>query len=158
MTETVTVREFLPGDEADILRLNEAWIAKFFRLEDKDRATLSDPQKYFLSRGGQIFIALIGGERVGCVALTPLDDHTFELAKMAVDERYQGRGIGRAVMNAAISWARNKGAQRLWLETNSRLTPAIRLYESAGFHHIPKERWTPSPYERADVQMEMWLE
>jgi GNAT superfamily N-acetyltransferase len=76
---------------------------------------------------------------------------------MAVDERYQGRGIGRSVMNAAIEWARRKGVRRLWLETNHALTPAIRLYESCGFRHIAAAQRISSEYERSDVQMELWL-
>ena len=47
----ILVREFRPGDEAAFARLNEAWIEKFFYLEDKDRATLRNPQKYILDRG-----------------------------------------------------------------------------------------------------------
>jgi hypothetical protein len=35
------------------------------------------------------------------------------------------------------------------------LTPAIRLYESQGFRHLPPERIVPSVYARADVYMEL---
>jgi GNAT superfamily N-acetyltransferase len=153
----ILVREFQPGDEAAFARLNEAWIRKFFRLEDKDRATLSNPQKYILERGGKIFVASVGEATVGCVALVAMDAYTHEVAKMAVYEGYQQRGIGRAVMNAGISWARNQGIRRLWLETNHILTAALKLYEASGFKYIPKEHWIQSPYERSDVQMELWL-
>jgi putative acetyltransferase len=57
-----------------------------------------------------------------------------------------------------IRKAQELEARRLYLETNSTLTPAIRLYESVGFHHVPPEKVTPSPYERVDVYMEMDLE
>jgi GNAT superfamily N-acetyltransferase len=154
----VTVRLYQPGDEADFRRLNEQWISKYFRLEEKDVATLDDPQKYILDKGGQVFMALLDGMAVGCVALAKMDEQSYELIKMAVDETYQRRGIGRAVMNAAIDWARNQRAHRLWLETNHALTPALKLYESSGFRYIPKEKHEPSPYVRSDVQMEKWLE
>jgi ribosomal protein S18 acetylase RimI-like enzyme len=72
---------------------------------------------------------------------------------MAVSERYQGRGVGRLLMDAAIAAARAKGARRLFLETNGKLVTAIRLYETAGFVHV--ERATPSEYDRSDVCMEM---
>jgi ribosomal protein S18 acetylase RimI-like enzyme len=49
------------------------------------------------------------------------------------------------------------GARRFYLETNHALTPAIRLYESVGFKHIDPSRIVPSPYERADVYMELFL-
>lgn len=154
----VMVRLFQPGDERDFRRLNEMWISKYFRLEEKDIATLDDPKTYILDKGGQIFMAILDGVAVGCVAMAKMDEHSYELIKMAVDESYQRRGIGRAVLNAAIEWARKQGARRLWLETNHALTPALKLYESSGFRYIPKEKHEPSPYERSDVQMEMWLE
>ena len=50
------------------------------------------------------------------------------------------------------------GGRRLWLETNRAMTPAIRLYESMGFRHVPAERAIPSLYARSDVQMEMPLD
>jgi hypothetical protein len=49
------------------------------------------------------------------------------------------------------------GAKLLYLETNSSLTPAITLYESLGFRHVPAELVVPSPYARADVFMKMSL-
>jgi putative acetyltransferase len=151
------VREFQAGDETAFARLNRAWIEKFFRLEQKDLATLEDPRKYILERGGQVFLAVCAAETVGCIAIVRLDTSTCEIVKMAVDDRFQGRGIGRALMYAAIAFARQLGAQRVWLETNHVLTPAIRLYESCGFRHLPKEECMPSPYDRSDVQMELRL-
>ena len=76
---------------------------------------------------------------------------------MAVQPAYQRAGIGRRLLHAAIDEGRNAGAQRLYLETNHVLTPAIRLYESLGFKHIDASLVVPSPYERADVYMELIL-
>jgi ribosomal protein S18 acetylase RimI-like enzyme len=76
---------------------------------------------------------------------------------MAVQPAYQRTGIGRRLLHAAIDEGRNAGAQRLYLETNHMLTPAIRLYESLGFKHIDANLVVLSPYERADVYMELIL-
>lgn len=153
----VAVRTFCPGDEADFRRLNEAWIAKYFGVEPKDLETFDDPQQKIIAQGGQIFVAFLEGIAVGCVALVKIPNQlrTYELAKMATDENYQRRGIGRALIQAAITWARQHCAKRIYLETNHTLTPAIRLYESAGFKHLPPQ---PTPYKRADVFMELKLE
>lgn len=76
---------------------------------------------------------------------------------MAVTELAQGGGIGRRLLEQAISEARDTGAHRLYLETNRNLVPTIRPYESLGFRHLPPERIVPSPYARSNVQMELLL-
>jgi putative acetyltransferase len=151
----VAIREFQDGDEIDFRRLNEEWISLYFRIEAKEAEVLADPKRTILDEGGKIFFATIEGRCVGCCALRRLNDTEFEVAKMAVTPAFQGSGVGRKVLLAAIEAGRAMGARRLYLETNHTLTPAIRLYESVGFKHIPPERITPSVYVRADVYMEM---
>jgi ribosomal protein S18 acetylase RimI-like enzyme len=72
---------------------------------------------------------------------------------MAVTAACQGMGIGRKLLEAVVDAARAAGIRRLYLETNHTLAPAIRLYESIGFQHVPPRH--VSPYARADVFMEM---
>ena len=149
----IQIRRFAPGDEGAFFALNQAWIERYFRMEEKDRKTLGDPMGQILAPGGEILMAEDGGAAIGCCALIPMEAGAYELAKMAVSERYQGRGVGRLLMDTAIAAARAKGARRLFLETNGKLTTAIRLYETAGFVHV--KRATPSEYDRSDVCMEM---
>jgi putative acetyltransferase len=153
----ISIRRFQPGDAAAFRRLNEEWITRFFRIEAKEEPVLADPQANILDSGGRIFFATSGQRCVGCCALIRLSDKEFEVAKMAVELAYQGAGIGRRLLHAAIEEGRNAGAQRLYLETNHVLTPAIRLYESVGFKHIDANRVVPSQYARADVYMELVL-
>jgi putative acetyltransferase len=155
-TPSVSIRRFQPGDETSFRTLNEEWIVRYFVLEDKDRAVLGDPVKYILNPGGEIIFATVHGEIVGCCALAPEGPGHYEVAKMAVTEAYQGKGIGRKILERVIAEARAKQATRLYLETNSKLS-ATHLYESIGFLHIPAERRRPSLYSRADVFMEMML-
>ncbi|HEY2040928.1 MAG TPA: GNAT family N-acetyltransferase [Edaphobacter sp.] len=149
---SVQLRPFQPGDAADFRRLNRAWIEKFFGLEEADNKMLDDPEGYVLSKGGHIFFAVANGTPIGCCALVPIDEGVFEVAKMAVAELWQGRGIGRRVLAYTIEQGRALGASKLYLETNSKLANAIHLYESLGFKHLPPK---PSPYVRANVFMEL---
>ena len=153
-----TIREFRPGDEAAFRRLNEEWINRYFVLEPKDEDSLADPQRTILDRGGRIFLAILASEPVGCCALLAVAPGEFEVAKMAVTKSSQGAGIGRRLLEKAITEARASGARRLYLETNRKLVAAIRLYESLGFRHLPRERVVPSRYARADVYMESYLD
>ncbi len=134
--------------------LGEAWIIGTFAMEAKDREVLDDPQGKILAKGGRILMAERDGEAVGCVALIPLADGGFEVAKMTVSAAARGTGLGRLLMQACIDQARALGAPRLYLETNSSLAPAIALYRSAGFVDLPPRQ---SPYVRADVFMELRL-
>lgn len=154
----LTIREFRPGDEAVFRMLNEEWINRYFAMEPKEAELLADPQGIILDRGGRIFLAVRDGETVGCCALLRMGPGEFELAKMAVTESARRNGIGRQLLETAIAEARASGAHRLYLETNRKLVGAIRLYESLGFRHLPPERIVPSPYVRADVYMELYLE
>ena len=79
-----------------------------------------------------------------------------ELAKMAVAPAYQGHGVGETLARRAIAWARNDyRADMMFLETNSKLAGAIRLYERLGFVRRPLP--AHSEYARADVYMELAL-
>jgi GNAT superfamily N-acetyltransferase len=154
----LTIREFSQGDETAFRSLNEEWITRYFRMEPKDEASFADPQGTILSRGGRILFAVKDDRPVGCCALLAISPGNFEVAKMAVAESVRGCGIGRRLLETVIAEARAAGAHRLYLETNSKLTPAIRLYESVGFRHLPADRVVPSPYSRADVYMELILD
>lgn len=151
----IVVRPFQAGDELAFRELNEAWIAKYFVIEEPDRVVLNDPVGHILAAGGYIFMATAGEIPVGCCALILSEPGAFELAKMAVSETLRGRGIGRKLLEYAIAQAREIGATRLYLETNRRLANAIHLYESVGFQHVSPDQVIPSPYARANVFMEM---
>jgi putative acetyltransferase len=52
---------------------------------------------------------------------------------MLVTEGWRGKGVGTALLEAAISWARAAGAHKLALEVWPDNTPALQLYRKAGF-------------------------
>lgn|SRR5690606_2089522 len=151
----IVVREFMPGDEAAFRDINLEWIERYFVVEPKDRDVLGDPRKYILDPGGAVLLALDGEAPVGAVALIVLGDGSVELAKMGVRPSAQGKGVGRMLVAAAVARARQMGMRRVYIETNARLETAIRLYRDAGF--VPLEQRMPSPYARADVQLELIL-
>ena len=134
--------------------INYNWINQYFKVEQGDLDSLENPEKYFLSTGGAVLLACRGDEILGTSALKPMPDNSFELCKMGVSDAAKGLGIGFAIGRAAIDKARELGAKRVYLETNARLSPALNLYKKLGFTKV--EDFT-SPYERADVAMEMYL-
>jgi ribosomal protein S18 acetylase RimI-like enzyme len=137
--------------QADFKRLNIAWLEKFFRVEPIDEEVLSDPEARIIGPGGHILFARLDEEIVGACALIAQGGGRFELSKMAVDERHQGLGLGRRLLEAAVATFKEVDGAELFLESNSSLGPAIRLYETSGFRHEPRP--AASHYERADVYM-----
>ncbi len=137
-------------------QLNEEWISTYFKMEEADYRSLDHPKEYILDKGGEIFIALYKDEPLGTCALLKMEDpqYDYELAKMAVSPEAQGKNIGWLLGQTAIDRARAKGARSLYLESNTILTPAIRLYHKLGFERVTGRA---TPYERCNIQMELIL-
>ena len=152
----VVIRDFRPGDEAAFRDINLEWISRYFIVEAKDREVLDNPQKYILDPGGAIFVAMDDDHPVGAVALVVMGQGSVELAKMGVRPEAQGKGVGRRLVAAAVDKARTMGMKRVYIETNSKLGPALKLYHDAGFR--PLAEAIPTPYARADVQLELFLD
>jgi putative acetyltransferase len=155
LRSTIEIRPYRVGNGVAFRELNEDWIGKNFGLEEKDRSTLGDPERYILQPGGHIFMATSGDEAVGCCALLLMRPGVYEVAKMTVAAVYRGQGLGRKLLAYTIAQGKALGAESLYLETNNKLGDAIHLYEALGFRHLPPERVVPSPYERANVFMEL---
>jgi putative acetyltransferase len=154
----ITIRPFKSGEDADAFRrLNEEWITTHFVLEDKDREVLGQPVEKIIRTGGDIFMVYVGEQAVGCVALIPMGEGVYELSKMAVSPELRGLGIGRRLLEYAVTEARKKGARSLFLGSSKKLKNAVHLYESIGFRHVPPDRLPAMEYARADVFMEMML-
>jgi putative acetyltransferase len=135
--------------------LNREWIEAYFTLESSDHAALDSPEATIIGPGGDIVFVECEGAIVGTCALVFHDASRAELAKMAVSPSAQGRGFGRLLGEAIIARARAAGFDILFLESSTRLLPALSLYANLGFRHV--ERARSSGYERADVYMELDL-
>lgn len=134
--------------------LNYAWIDGFFGIEEPDRITLEDPEGQIIDKGGEVLIALLDGNPVGACALIKKSNDLYELAKMAVSEEARGLKIGWQLGVSIVAKAKEFGAKKLVLETNSELKPAIGLYKKLGFEDTCGAK---ASYERCNVQMELKL-
>ncbi len=134
-------------------KFNRDWIERHFRMEPIDFEVLQHPEEHVLDPGGSIFMATFGKELAGTVAVKKVTHSVFELTKMAVDEKFQGKKIGRALAERAIGWAKKNGAKKIVLYSNTKLPTAIALYRKLGFYEIPVD----GPYQRSDIKMELDL-
>jgi N-acetylglutamate synthase-like GNAT family acetyltransferase/DNA-binding MarR family transcriptional regulator len=134
--------------------LNVQWISKYFEMEEEDYKYLDHPETHILKKGGYIAIALYQKQPVGTCALAKMNKESFELVKMAVSPECRGKGIGYSLCRHVMNKAKELGATKLYLESNTVLKPAIELYYKVGFQKVARH---PSPYERCNIQMECLL-
>jgi len=152
----VKIVPYSPQFRTAFKTLNAEWIDQYFEMEAADLEALDHPEDNIINKGGFIFVALYEGEPVGVCALKKSDDpaYPYELSKMAVTPRAQGKGIGWLLGKAVVDKARELGAEKLFLESNTKLKPAINLYLKLGFKKISGR---PTPFARSNIQMELDL-
>lgn len=155
-SKEVEIVPFKAEYKAAFKALNEEWISTYFTMEEGDFKALDHPQEYILDRGGEIFVALYQGEPLGVCALIKMNDpmYGYELAKMAVSPKAQGKNIGYLLGREAARRAKELGASKIYLESNTVLKPAINLYYKLGYQKIVGHI---SAYERCNIQMELDL-
>ena len=97
-------------------------------------ADIKDIESSYFGRGGKFFVLETeDGSIIGAYGLYPVDEHTCELRKMYLHKAHRGKGLGKFLLEDALSKARQFGFDRMILETASVLKEAIALYKSYGF-------------------------
>lgn len=93
---------------------------------------------FFIGRGAVV------PDPVACGGLARLDDRSGEIKRMWVHSDARGRGLGRRLLRRLEVEAERIGYRRVVLDTNSTLTEAMALYESAGYRSI--DPYNDNPY------------
>lgn len=137
----------------NFIDLNLAWIKKYFKVEPQDVEMLNNIEQ-IIAAGAMIYFALEADKVVATCMVMPKNNQVWEICKLATDENYQGRGAGAAVLEACMNYAKNQGAKKLLIVTNTILSAAMHLYEKAGFREVPIDEME---YERVDIQLEKVL-
>jgi len=99
---------------------------------------------------GTLLIAREADLALGCVAAKRFDDESCEMKRMFVPPMARGGGVGRALADDVLTWARAGGYRQMFLDTSVRQTEAIALYRRLGFEEIP-------PYYDVPEAMRDWL-
>jgi N-acetylglutamate synthase-like GNAT family acetyltransferase len=156
--EMVEIIDYKPCYRKYFRRLNIEWLEKYFSVEPIDKKILGDPNRQILKKGGQILFARVDGEIIGTVALIRRDKTTYELAKMAVTEKAQGKHVGKRLAQAAIDRARSLGTRTLVVNTNPELAAANRLYGQLGFVRVAPTLQQEWGYQRPTITLKLNIE
>jgi len=135
----IAVRRVTRRDIDSIVKLWQAF-ADERRYIATDRVTVEQKKRWVKSihdRGVLWVLAEMQGELVGSLSLARNRDsektkHLRNLA-MGVAREYRGMGVGTALMDYAISWARQRNVKKIILSVFSTNRKAIALYEKFGF-------------------------
>jgi RimJ/RimL family protein N-acetyltransferase len=165
MTQTFTVRAATPDDAQALTRLAEevsaepeAWLIS----ADGEWRSVGDERRYLKAVRRLPHAAVFVAERadgaiVGRLSVArdthPASAHVADLGLMvAKDARRQG--VGRALLKAAVAWARAAGVRKLELHVFPWNEPAIALYERFGFE---REGFRKGHYHRAGEDVDAIL-
>jgi RimJ/RimL family protein N-acetyltransferase len=136
------VRRATPADAADLLALAQAvglepegWL-----IQTNERRRLADERRYLRAvrrtPHAAVFVAEAPEGIVGRLSVArdphPASRHVADLGLMVAAGRRR-RGIGRALLEQAVEWARETGISKLELHVFPHNAPALALYESFGF-------------------------
>jgi len=155
MEPAVDIRRNAPESLRRFAEMNMAWIRNMHEVETSDQYMYDHPESYIKDRNS-IFSAYIGDDIAGVCALKEDAAGAFELTKMAVDPAFQGRGIGKILMDAVELYAKNElGLSRIYLLSNTKNAAALRLYERCGW--IVNLEGTHPQYARCNIGMEKIL-
>jgi ribosomal protein S18 acetylase RimI-like enzyme len=97
---------------------------------------LADPEKQAIDKyifDAEVYLAEWEGKRIGVYVLLPLNDQDIELKNIAVDEGFQGMGVGRFLLNQACEKAEARSYARLVIGTGNSSIGELYFYQKQGF-------------------------
>ncbi|WP_299516531.1 GNAT family N-acetyltransferase [uncultured Rummeliibacillus sp.] len=97
---------------------------------------LADPSRKIVEeylQRGQCFVAESNDQVIGCYVLLETRPETVELVNIAVEEIFQGKGIGKKLVMNAIEVAKSKGYKTIELGTGNSSISQLALYQKCGF-------------------------
>lgn len=93
----------------------------------------------FQAPGSIYYVATVNNQLMGGAGIFPSDglpQDTCELVKMYLLPEARGLGVGRLLINKALSFAQEAGYRQVYLETMPELRKAVSVYEKFGFQYL----------------------
>lgn len=115
---------------------------------------LADPYRKIIEKyiyDSDVYISYIDNEAVGVYVLINLSPDTVELKNIAVDKKYQGKGIGKQLVLDTINKAKSKGAKRIEVGTGNSSLSQLALYQKCGFRIIGVEKNFFTKYYKEEI-------
>ncbi len=92
-----------------------------------------DPSGFLNSEDKIVFLAEVDGALAGQIKLITWWNGYAYIDDLIVNPQFRGQGVGKALMEAAIQWSRERRFPGIMLETQDDNVAACKLYQSCGF-------------------------
>lgn len=147
----VKIRNYKKGDEEAVIEVVKTVLEGHSLKLDLSTtdSDLIDIEESYIKNGGYFIVLEDRGRIIGSCGLYREADEVMELRKMYLYKEYQGRGLGKQMMNLVFEKCKERGIKEIILETNSVLQPAIKLYEKYGFERYDSDHLA----SRCDIRM-----
>lgn len=132
---------------ADLMREFVGWLRERFvddqapikaRFETAEfEQELNELHETYSGDGAILLLAMWSNIPAGCVGLRDLGNGICEVKRLFVRPGFQGKRIGRSLMERLIDEATETGFHTMRLDTSFRQIEALNLYTSMGFKRIP---------------------
>lgn len=137
------------------IEYNKEWIIEYFgTLEKEDEETFENIDSE-LENGAMIYFAIEDNEVLATCMSRCMQNDIWEMCKLASNKNRNHKGAGSAVFEAAMNWAIEHGAKKILLFSNSKLKPAIHIYEKFGFKELKIDDYG---YARGNIAFEKIIE
>jgi DNA-binding MarR family transcriptional regulator/GNAT superfamily N-acetyltransferase len=138
------LRSHRPGDVGWIVSRHGALYAQEYGWDISFEALAAEIAAQFIrsydASREHCWIAEIDGEPVGSVFLVKASDEIAKLRLLLVERKARGLGVGRALTEQCIRFARQAGYRSITLWTQSNLAAARGIYQRAGFQRVKEEK------------------
>jgi GNAT superfamily N-acetyltransferase len=148
--------ELRPGDLGMVIHLHGVLYAREYGLDTTFEPYVAKPLADFVLAGaGRLWIAEEGGRVIGSIAVVDAEDGVGQLRWFLLTPEARGTGLGRRLLDTALTYCRERGMHRVFLWSFAQLDDALRLYERAGFQITKTNKTRLWGAERTEVRMDL---